>query len=53
MGADPRQAAEGQPFPLEDFEGGKVCNVMLTADQTIGDFVFKRDSRCMKAPGNK
>lgn len=32
----------------EDFEGGKVCKVVLTSDQTIGGYVFKGDNRCIK-----
>jgi hypothetical protein len=32
----------------EDFEGGKVCDVTLETEPTIGGHVFKGNERCMK-----
>ena len=33
----------------EDFEGGKVCDVVLETERTIGGYVVRGDNRCMKA----
>jgi hypothetical protein len=44
-----RAAGAGGKYSLwEDFEGGKVCEVVLTAEQTIGGYVFQGNQRCMK-----